>query len=105
MYDGCAAYHVRRFPRPSPSVFAYWKRSKAGGVEGLGTRLSAIAAIEQQARVSQSPPSTSTSLESLATSPLTTSSSLPPRQALAEVQRGGRGAVVSTGKPGNTHGH
>ena len=39
---------------------------------------SAIAAIEQQARVSQSPPSTSTSLESLATSPLTTSSSLPP---------------------------
>ena len=39
MYDGCAAYHVRRFPRPSPSVFAYWKRSKAGGVEGLGTRL------------------------------------------------------------------
>ena len=39
MYDGRAAYHVRRFPRPSPSVFAYWKRSKAGGVVGLGTRL------------------------------------------------------------------
>ena len=39
---------------------------------------STIAVIEQQARVSQSPPSTSTSLESLATSPLTTSSSLPP---------------------------
>ena len=39
MYDGRAAHHVRRFPRPSPSVFAYWKRSKAGGVEGLGTRL------------------------------------------------------------------
>ena len=39
MYDGRAAYHVRRFPRPSPFVFAYWKRSKAGGVEGLGTRL------------------------------------------------------------------
>ena len=39
MYDGRAAYHVRRFPRPSPSVFAYWKRSKSGGVEGLGTRL------------------------------------------------------------------
>ena len=39
MYDGCAASHVRRFPRPSPSVFAYWKRSKAGDVEGLGTRL------------------------------------------------------------------
>ena len=38
----------------------------------------AIAAIEQQARVSQSPPSTSIPLESLATSPLTTSSSLPP---------------------------
>ena len=61
---------------------------------------SAIAAIEQQARVSQSPPSTSTSLESLATS-----RRLRCRQALAEVQRGGRGAVVSTGKPGNTHGH
>ena len=43
MYDGCAAYPVRRFPRPSPSVFAYWKRSKAGGVEGLGTRLRAVA--------------------------------------------------------------
>ena len=41
MYDGRAVYHVRRFPRPSPSVFAYWKRSKAGGVEGLGTRLGA----------------------------------------------------------------
>ena len=39
---------------------------------------SAITAIEQQARVRQSPPSTSTSLESLATSPLTTSSSLLP---------------------------
>ena len=39
---------------------------------------SAIAAIEQQARVRQSPPSTSTLLESLAISPLTTSSSLPP---------------------------
>ena len=39
---------------------------------------SAIAAIEQQARVSQNPPSTSTSLESLATSPLTTPSSQPP---------------------------
>ena len=39
---------------------------------------SAISAIEQQARVSQSLPSTSTSLESLATSLLTTSSSLPP---------------------------
>ena len=39
---------------------------------------SAIAAIKQQAHVSQSPPSTSTLLESLATSPLTTSSSLPP---------------------------
>ena len=30
---------MRRFPRPSPSVFAYWKRSKTGGAEGLGTRL------------------------------------------------------------------
>ena len=39
MYDGCATYLVRRFPRPSPSVFAYWKRSKAGGVEGLAMTL------------------------------------------------------------------
>ena len=31
--------HVMKFPRPSPSVFAYCKRSKTGGVEGLGTRL------------------------------------------------------------------
>jgi len=28
-----------KFPRPSSSVFAYCKRSKTGGVEGLGTRL------------------------------------------------------------------
>ena len=28
-----------KFPRPSPSVFAYCKRSKTGGVQGLGTRL------------------------------------------------------------------
>ena len=62
---------------------------------------SAIAAIEQQARVRQSPPSTSTSLESLATSPLTTSSSLPPSAGWGPAS-GGRGAVVSTGKPGNT---
>ena len=30
-----------KFPRPSPSVFANCKRSKTGGVEGLGTRLRA----------------------------------------------------------------
>ena len=37
--DACAADHVVRFTRPSPSVFAYCKRSKAGAREGLGTRL------------------------------------------------------------------
>ena len=52
---------------------------------------SAIAAIEQQARVSQSPPSTSTSLESLATSPLTTSSSLPPSAGWGPAWRPRRG--------------
>ena len=35
----CAADHVVRFTRPSPSVFAYCKRSKTGAGEGLGTRL------------------------------------------------------------------
>ena len=34
-----AADHVMKYPRPSPSVFAYCKRSKTGGVEGLETRL------------------------------------------------------------------
>jgi len=38
-FDGRAADHVMKFPRPSRSVFAYCKRSKTGGVEGLGTRL------------------------------------------------------------------
>ena len=38
--DACAADHVVRFTRPSPSVFAYCKRSKTGAGEGLGTRLS-----------------------------------------------------------------
>ena len=36
----CAADHVVRFTRLSPSVFAYCKRSKTGAGEGLGTRLS-----------------------------------------------------------------
>ena len=44
-YDGRATYHVRRFPRPSPSVFAYYKRSKTGGVEGLGTRLISLVSL------------------------------------------------------------
>ena len=35
--------HVVRFTRPSGSVFAYWKRSKTGAGEGLGTRLSVLA--------------------------------------------------------------
>ena len=37
--DARAADHVVRFTRPSPSVFAYCKRSKTGAGEGLGTRL------------------------------------------------------------------
>ena len=37
--DASAADHVVRFTRPSPSVFAYCKRSKTGAGEGLGTRL------------------------------------------------------------------
>jgi len=31
--------HVTRSPRPSPSIFAYCKRSKTGGRNGLGMRL------------------------------------------------------------------
>jgi len=30
---------MMKFPRPSSSIFAYYKLSKTGGVEGLGTRL------------------------------------------------------------------
>ena len=37
-FDGRATDHVMKFPRPSPSVFAYYKRSKTGGIEGLGMR-------------------------------------------------------------------
>ena len=37
--DACAADHMVRFTRPSPSAFAYCKRSKTGAGEGLGTRL------------------------------------------------------------------
>ena len=37
--DACAADHVVRFTRPSPSVFAYCKRSKTGAGEGLGSVL------------------------------------------------------------------
>ena len=39
MRDSRATDHVMKFHRPSPSVFAYYKRSKTGGVEGLETRL------------------------------------------------------------------
>ena len=35
----CVVDHMVRNPRPSPSIFAYCKRSKTGGGEGLGTRL------------------------------------------------------------------
>jgi len=38
-FDGRAADHMMKFPRLSPSVFAYCKRSKTGAIEGLGTRL------------------------------------------------------------------
>ena len=38
-FDSRAMDHVMKFPRPFTSIFAYYKRSKTGGVEGLGTRL------------------------------------------------------------------
>ena len=44
-YISCATDHVARFPRTSPSVFAYCKRSKTGGVHVRrrpGTRLRRI---------------------------------------------------------------
>jgi len=31
--------HITKSPRPSPSIFAYCKRSNTGGGNGLGTRL------------------------------------------------------------------
>ena len=37
--DACATDHVARFTRPSPSAFAYCKRSKNGAGEALGARL------------------------------------------------------------------
>ena len=37
--DTCAVDHMVRFTRPSPSIFAYCKRPKTGGREGLATRL------------------------------------------------------------------
>jgi len=41
IYDvSCATDHVMKF-RPSPSIFAYCKQSKTGGIEGLGMRLAA----------------------------------------------------------------
>ena len=40
--DACAVDHVVRFTRPSPSVFAYCKRSNTGAGEGLGMRLVGI---------------------------------------------------------------
>ena len=38
-YDGCAVDHVVRFPRTSSSIFADFKQSITGGVEGLEMRL------------------------------------------------------------------
>ena len=38
-YDSRAEDHITVFPRPSPSIFGYSKRSKTGGIEGLGMRL------------------------------------------------------------------
>jgi len=38
-YDSCATDRMVRFLRPSPSIFAYFKQSKTGGIEGLETRL------------------------------------------------------------------
>ena len=40
--DARATDHVVRFTRPSPSVFAYCKRSKTGAREDLGRRLGSI---------------------------------------------------------------
>ena len=42
--DACDTDHMVRFTMPSPSVFAYCKRSKTGAGEGLGMRL-AIACV------------------------------------------------------------
>ena len=38
-FDSRTADHVMKFPRPSPSIFAYCKWSKTWSIEGLGTRL------------------------------------------------------------------
>ena len=38
-FDSRAKDHMMKFPWPFSSVFAYYKRSKTGGVEGLGIRL------------------------------------------------------------------
>ena len=46
--DACAADHVVRFTRPSPSVFAYCKQSKTGAGEGLGMRLVSIACLQSE---------------------------------------------------------
>ena len=42
--------HVIKWTRPSPSIFAYCKRSKTGRWEGLGTRLHDIHCNKQMAR-------------------------------------------------------
>ena len=40
--------HVTLSPRPSPSVFSYCKRSKAGGGNSLGTRIASMYYTEQE---------------------------------------------------------
>ena len=42
---------VIRFSRPSPSVFAYCKRTKAGDIDGLGTRLTYRPTVETSIHV------------------------------------------------------
>ena len=44
-----------KFPRPSPSVFAYYKRSKTGGVEGLGTRLTSYSEVCHSVAMAMTP--------------------------------------------------
>ena len=40
-----AADHIMKFPTTSPSIFAYCKQQKIGGVDGLGMRLGMISFI------------------------------------------------------------
>ena len=41
-FDSRAVDHVIKFPRPSPPIFTYCKRSKTGGVEGPGNEATCL---------------------------------------------------------------